>query len=514
MRENFLRSSLLKLCLFATGLSGIVAEYVLSTLATYFLGNSVFQWTMIVSIMLFSMGLGSRFSKLFENNLLRTFISIEFILSILVAFVSIITYSAAAWSDFSAEIIYSLSVIIGILIGMEIPLVIRINEQFEELKINVSSVMENDYYGSLLGGIFFAFIGLPYFGITHTPFILGSINFSVALILIISLWNSMDKPLKKLLAYSTSLVGIVLIIGTLTASLIIDQTEQKRYKDQIIYTKQSRYQKIVMTQSGSEYWLFINGNQQLSTVDEAEYHEAITHPALMMHPHPTDVLIMGGGDGCVAREVLKHPVVKNVTLADLDPAMTDLGQNHPIMTQINHNSLNNKKVTVINQDAFTFLENNTSFYDVIIVDLPDPKSVDIGRIYSREFYQVCNNHLRNKGIVITQAGSPFFAEKAFYCIEKTMREGGFKTIPLHHYLKTLGEWGWVLGQKNVKQQDLKNDLLNLSFKRIDTKWINNDAMQMMMSFGKPQTDTTSIEINTLNHPVLHKYYLNGRWDLY
>ena len=85
------RSNILKLALFATGLSGIVAEYILSTLATYFLGNSVFQWTMIVSIMLFSMGLGSRFSRFIQTNLLQNFIRIEFTLSILVAFVSVIT---------------------------------------------------------------------------------------------------------------------------------------------------------------------------------------------------------------------------------------------------------------------------------------------------------------------------------------------------------------------------------------------------------------------------------------
>ena len=161
-----LQSNILKLALFATGLSGIVAEYVLSTLATYFLGDSVFQWTMIVSIMLFSMGLGSRISKYFSKNLLQRFILIEFTLSVLTAYVSVITYSASAYYGNSYLIIYSLSIIVGLLIGMEIPIVIRLNDQFEKLHVNVSSVMENDYYGSLVGGVFFAFIGLPYLGLT------------------------------------------------------------------------------------------------------------------------------------------------------------------------------------------------------------------------------------------------------------------------------------------------------------------------------------------------------------
>ena len=198
-----LRSNILKLALFATGLSGIVAEYILSTLATYFLGDSVFLWTMIVSIMLFSMGLGSRISKSIKSNLLEKFITIEFILSVLSAFVSVITYSASAYYGYVGFVIYGLSVIIGLLIGMEIPIVIRLNDEFENLRVNVSTVMEKDYYGSLLGGVFFAFIGLPYLGLTYTPFILGTINFLVAIGLYIMLRNAVDSRLRTKLNLSS-----------------------------------------------------------------------------------------------------------------------------------------------------------------------------------------------------------------------------------------------------------------------------------------------------------------------
>ena len=178
-----LKSNILKLSLFATGLSGIVAEYILSTLASYFLGDSIFQWTLIVSVMLFSMGLGSRLSRFLETDLLKKFIIIEFILSLLTSFSSLLAYTAAAYTVYTGIIIYSLSILIGLLIGMEIPLVVRLNDEFEALKVNISSVLENDYYGSLLGGLFFAFVGLPYLGLTYTPFILGGINFAVAIFL-------------------------------------------------------------------------------------------------------------------------------------------------------------------------------------------------------------------------------------------------------------------------------------------------------------------------------------------
>ena len=206
-----LKSNILKFSLFATGLSGIVAEYILSTLATYFLGDSVFQWTMIVSIMLFSMGLGSRISKYFKTNLLRSFLYIEFLLSVLVSFSSLFVYSASAFSIYTGLIIYTLSISIGILIGMEIPIVVRLNDEFETLRINVSSVMEKDYYGALVGGLFFAFFGLPYLGLTYTPFVLGIVNFTVALLLYFLLWKQIQK--KILINFLAISIGLLIVIG-------------------------------------------------------------------------------------------------------------------------------------------------------------------------------------------------------------------------------------------------------------------------------------------------------------
>ena len=509
-----IRSNILKLCLFATGLSGIVAEYILSTLATYFLGNSVLQWTMIVSIMLFSMGVGSRLSKYFETNLLHKFIIIEFTLSILTALVSVITYFIAGISMYTGFVIYTMSIIIGVLIGMEIPLVVRLNEEFEILKINISTVLEKDYYGSLVGGIFFAFFGLPILGLTYTPFVLGFINFSVAIVLVAMLWNILTKPVQKRLSISAITVLLFWTSGILLAKPIVDLGEEVRYKDRVIYSKQTKYQKIVLTQYQSDYWLYINGNQQLSTIDEAMYHEPLVQPAMKLHPYPAEILILGGGDGCAAREVLKYKSVNNLTLVDLDPVMTDLGSNHPILTELNKNALHNNKVHIINQDAYTWLEKTIGFFDIIIIDLPDPKTIELGRLYSFEFYKLCERHLRPNGLIVTQAGSPYYASKAFRCIKKSMEAAGLNCIPLHNQVITLGEWGWIIGSKEIDSLSLKQGLQQLSFDDIQTKWVNKDAMKLMTSFGKDTFDPGEVEINTIHHPVLFKYYKNGAWDLY
>ncbi|GAF01427.1 spermidine synthase [Saccharicrinis fermentans DSM 9555 = JCM 21142] len=509
-------SAILMAAIFATGFSGIVAEYLLSTLASYFLGDSTVQWALIVSTMMFSMGLGSRISKSFESRLTEKFLMLEFILSLVVSFVPLIVYTASAYMQSLSILIYSCSITIGILIGMEIPLVTRINDQYDDLRVNISKVLENDYYGSLLGGVFFAFIGIPFLGINYTPFVLGLVNFSVAIGVYIFLKKYIDSGFKKYFNVAIVFISIIIIGGAFMADPIIKYGEQRKYKDKVVYAEQTRYQRIVITQWKKDFWLYLNGNQQLCTMDEMMYHEPLVHPAMSLHPLPKDVLVFGGGDGCAVREILKYQTTDKITLVDLDPAMTKLGMEYPLLTELNKGALSNKKVEILNKDGFVFLNEDTAFYDVVIIDLPDPRTVELGRLYSEEFYRTAYKHLRPGGVIITQAGSPYFATKAFKCIIKTMESAGFNTIALHNQVITLGEWGWSLGVKTDGAYPLKKALQSLRFKDIETRWIDHEAMQLITSFGKNiypgQSD--SVQVNKIQDPVLYRYYLKGNWDLY
>ncbi|TLX76114.1 polyamine aminopropyltransferase [Labilibacter sediminis] len=509
-------SAILIAAIFATGFSGFAAECLLSTLATHFLGDSTFQWAMIVSTMMFSMGLGSRISKSFTSKLTEKFLMLEFILSLVVSFVPLIVYTASAYTASLAVVIYSCSIIIGILIGMEIPLVTRINDQYDDLRVNISKVLEKDYYGSLVGGIFFAFIGIPFLGLNYTPFFLGIVNFSVAVGVYVFLNRFISASFKLPFNITILAISLVLISGLFLADPIITYGEQQKYKDKVVYAEQSKYQRIVMTQWKDDFWLYLNGNQQLCTMDEMMYHEPLVHPVMTLHPHPKEVLVLGGGDGCAVRELLKYQETNLITLVDLDPAMTKLGMEHPMLTKLNKNSLLDPKVKVINSDGFTFISENKHFYDVIIVDLPDPRTIELGRLYSEEFYKIAYKHLRPNGMIITQGGSPYFATKAFRCIVKTMQSAGFNTVPLHNHVITLGEWGWSLGIKKSNDFPLKKALQKLSFDHIETKWIDHEAMQLITSFGKdiyPGHNDT-VKVNKIHDPVLYKYYLKGNWDLY
>ena len=509
------QNRILKISIFATGCAGIVAEFVLSTLASYLLGNSILQWTIVMSLMLFAMGLGSRASRYIINDLFDKFILLEFALSILCSVSVSFCYWFATFSHNTNLIIYSLSLLLGLLIGTEIPLVTRINELHEDLRTNISSVLESDYYGALAGGLLFAFFALPYLGLTYTPIALGVINFIVASIL---LWK-----FRHLIHYKRSLtvtfwsITSFFLIFVFMVKPIILFSEQKKYKDKIVFEEQTSYQKIVITKWKDDFWLFINGKEQFSTFDEDKYHEPLVHIPLALSKQMKNILLLGGGDGLAVREILKYDKVQNVTVVDLDPAMTEIAKHNPIITKINKNSMVDIRVEVINQDGFIFLENCNKFYDLIIVDLPDPSSINLARLYSNEFYTMCKHRLRKYGILVTQATSPVYSVKSYVCIINTIEAAGFSVLPYHNHIPTLGDWGWCLGvKKEVATLDqLKKEIVNVDLNDLHTKFLNNDAVMSMVHFGKGILELkNSVEINTVLDPVLVKYYKSGEWDMY
>jgi spermidine synthase len=508
---------ILKIAVFATGCAGIVAEFVLSTLATYLLGNAIFQWTIVMSLMLFAMGLGSRLSRLFHTRLLDAFILIEFCLSILCAVSSTLAYGLAAHTHYTGLVIYTQSFVIGTLIGLEIPLVTRINQAYESLRTNISGVMEKDYYGALFGGLGFAFFALPYLGLTYTPILLGGVNFLVATLLLWRLYYFLQRKAPLLLA-SISTLTILLLLCAFSKP-IIRYGEQRKYRDKVIYSAQTSYQKIVMTRWRSFYWLYVNGQEQFSTFDEEKYHEPLVHPAMRLSPDPRHVVILGGGDGLALREVLKHGAVRSVDLVDIDPVMTDLAKTHPVLLTINQGALNSPKVRVINEDAAAFMTRSPKMYGVIIIDLPDPDSIELMHVYSDTFYRLLNRRLIRGGILAAQATSPYFSKQAFLCILKTVESAGFAAIPYHNQIPTMGEWGWVVAGKtlDVDRAELKRRLVAENFAGIPTRFLNRDAMISMIHFGKGVLDDDSIrsvKINTEFDPVLYRYYMAGSWEMY
>ncbi|MDE0849234.1 MAG: polyamine aminopropyltransferase, partial [Nitrospinaceae bacterium] len=477
-------SFILKICVFATGCAAMVTEYTLATLASYLLGDSIRQWTIVISLMLFSMGLGSRYSRKFEAQLLDRFVLIEFGLSFLCTFSAMFCFWISAYTINFGLVIYAVACMIGFMTGLEIPLITRINQSYESLRENISSVMEYDYYGGLLGGALFAFVLLPFLGLTYTPVLIGSLNLLVASLI---LWYFPDRLMRpRILNIQFAALFLVSVLAFAVAKPIVLYGEQHKYKDKIVYQEQTRYQKIVVTQWKEDYWLFINGSTQFSTYDEERYHEPLVHPLMGLIKERKDILLLGGGDGLAAREILKYPDVENLTLVDLDPAMTRLARQDTIFLSINQGSLNDPRVRVVNQDAYQFIKNSGDLYDAVIIDLPDPKSVSLSLLYSLGFYKMVEKHLKPFGSMVTQSTSPLYSPEAFLCIKKTMEAAGFSTVPYQNSVPSMGQWGWVIGVRHeaMPAQRLKQELLTLEFADIETRFFNRDAMISMAHFGK------------------------------
>ncbi len=515
-RQGVSHGLVLKACIFTSGLAGIVAEYVMATLASYLLGDAVVQWTLTVSLMLFAMGLGSRLSRFIRGSVLDAFVAVELLLSVVCAMSATLAYFLAGWTTSLAPLLYGLSSVIGLLIGIEIPLATRLNQGFDELRVNISSVLEYDYYGALIGGVLFAFVALPFLGLTYTPIAVGTLNFLVAAVLFarhrdVFAWR---RPL----SVSFAAVSVFLVALAVFAKPIVLFGEQRKYRDQVVYEDQTRYQRIVMTRFRDHHWLYLDGHTQFSSFDEERYHEPLVHPAMLVSAARRRILMLGGGDGLALREVLRHRDVSAVMLVDIDAAMTTLGRTHDVLVELNNGAFSDPRVSVTNQDGYAFLgEAGGQMWDVILVDLPDPRTIDLARLYGLEFYRLARRHLSPGGVIVTQATSPFFTRRAFLSVHATMKAAGLTTAPYHNHVPTMGEWGWVLGmrgQDGVVLRDgwLKRRLLGLDFESLDTRFLNHDAMVSMLHFGKGFEDDVTVSDET-NFAVFYSYR-DGEWELH
>ena len=510
MRQSYL----LKACVFATGCAGIVAEFTLSTLASYLLGNTTVQWAVLMSLMLFAMGLGSRWSRLLTDRLLDRFVAVEFYLSALCATCAVAAYFGSALALSAGAFIYGYAFAIGVLIGMEIPLVARMNEAYQDLRSNIASVMEKDYFGALIGGLLFAFFFLPKLGLTYTPLALGAVNFAVASVLLWQYRHLLARPKPLMAAFW--ILGVGLLALGFAIRPIVMHGEQSRYRDRVVYQDQTAYQRIVITEWKGYHWLYLNGNVQFSTYDEERYHESLVHPAMQLAESHDNVLILGGGDGLAIREVAKYADVKAITLVELDAAMIDLARTYSVFVGANKKSLTDPRVRVVIGDAGAFLARSDSLFNVIIVDLPDPKGPDLARLYAREFYRLCARHLTADGVLVTQASSPLHARLAFLCIERTMADANFATVPYHTYIPTMGDWGWVLGMraKDRHSEGLVRRVRELRFEEVETRFLNAEAMRGMLHFWKGMFDAQhEIDVSTEMMPTVDRYYRQSEWGM-
>lgn len=439
--------------LFVVATCGLVYELVAGAMASYLLGDTVLQFSTVIGAYLFAMGVGSWLSRYVGRGLATRFVQIELLTGLVGGWSAAVLFLTFTHAAGFRVVLYGLVLVVGTLVGMEIPLLMRILKGRLEFKDLVSQVLTFDYMGALGASVLFPLVLVPRLGLLNTAFVFGLLNVAVAALALRLLRD--EIPSHARLKGACALSAVLLVAGLAGSRAIAEHAEGSLYADEVVLAKTSHYQRIVLTRWKDDWRLFLNGHLQFSTMDEYRYHESLVHPALSAHPMPRRVLILGGGDGLAAREVLRDPRVRQVTLVDLDPEMTRLFASHAELSRLNGGALRDPRVSVVNADAFKWLETDLGGWDAAVVDFPDPSNYGVGKLFSAPFYRLLRRRLAKGGVVSVQATSPLFARRSFWCIERTMADAGFKTAPYHAYVPSFGEWGFVIGSSGAYRPPLR-----------------------------------------------------------
>ena len=433
---------------FVVAACGLLYELAAGALASYVLGDSVLQFSTIIGTYLFAMGVGSWLSRYFERQLPAHFLRIELLVALIGGALPATLFIANAYVPGAFRpLLYGMVLLVGTLVGLEIPLVMRILKRNVALKDLVSQVLTFDYLGALAVSLAFPLVLVPHLGLIRTGLVFGLMNAAVA---VWALWLFRHE-LHRRAAYAAACAGVLALLGAglVGADRITSLAEDRFYQDRIVVAAASPYQRIVVTQGRAGHRLFLNGNLQFAERDEYRYHEALVHPAMAAHGAPRKVAVLGGGDGMAVREILKYPSVESVTLVELDPAMTRLFRNDPALRRLNADALWSPKVHIVNEDAFQWLQALPAqeTFDVIVVDFPDPTNFAIGKLYTNSFYALLDQRLSASGYAVVQTTSPLIARQSFWTVVATIESVGLRATPYHAHVPSFGEWGYVLASR-------------------------------------------------------------------
>lgn len=475
----------------------IIYELIISSMSTYLNGDSVKQYSITIGLYMSAMGIGSYLSKKIKKDLFNKFIFVELLTGVLGGFSTLVLFLSNIYTNIYYLIMYALIIGIGILVGLEIPILTRIiEENNSNIRVNLANIFTFDYIGGLVGSLAFPLFLFPKLGFITTALCIGTINILVSLIILLKYKKHIKNANKILIGVIGVLV--IIIISLLSGDKITKLIEGGLYRDDIILSEQTMYQKIVITKHKDDLRLFLDGNLQFSSVDEYRYHEALVHVPFLYTSNHERVLILGGGDGLAVREVLKYDDVKEIVLVDIDPEMTKLCSENEEIKKLNNNSLKSEKLKVINEDAYKYVQENNDRFDVIIIDLPDPNNETLNKLYTNVFYNYIKANLTETGVAVTQSTSPYYARKSFWCINKTAKTQFENVIPYHLQVPTFGEWGFNLmfnGQR--KMQELN----------VQTKYLTKENINSLFIFGADeQFDLNQVEVNEMFKPSLIEYY--------
>jgi len=475
---------------------GLAYELITAALSSYLIGDSVTQFSTVIGVYLFAMGVGSYLSRFIERGLVLRFIQIELLVAALGGYTALALFLVFAWLEGPFRFsLYAMVLLVGVLVGLEIPLVMRILRQHIPFRDLVAQVLTFDYLGALVVSLAFPLLLAPHLGLVRSGLMFGILN---ALVAVWALWLFRNELRgSSWLKAQCALVLVLLAGGFAYAERLTQFAEQQLYAENIVYARASHYQRIVVTRWRDDIRLYLNHNLQFSSRDEYRYHEALVHPALQTLPHAKRVLILGGGDGLAAREVLRYAGVESVVLVDLDADVTHLFSTSSVLRELNRGALTSPRVRVINTDALQWLDSNADVFDFIVVDFPDPSNYSLGKLYTSAFYRLLARHLAPNGLAVVQSTSPLYARQSFWCVVATIESAGLTATPYHALVPSFGEWGFIVAGRRTFTPPERYDL--------EHRFLTPSVTKAMFDFPKDMSRVPA-EVNRLNNQVLVRYF--------
>ncbi|PKF57630.1 spermidine synthase [Alteromonadales bacterium alter-6D02] len=533
---------------------GLIYEYLLSHYAGRVIGAIESAIYTMIGIMIVSMGVGSFVARKVKCAF-TGFAWLELIIALIGCSAIVVISSAIAAVQLLPQIIaqtfnlppdslpqggfiqtlyyithyspYVVGAILGLFIGMEIPLIARIREHVhrQHLVHNAGTIYGADYIGAGIGAAIWITIML-----SLEINLSASLTATANLIAGVIFWFRYKQYIRH---------KNLLIVGHFLASLVVmmifnfggqwsKQFNNLLYLDEVAYQQQTRFANVVVTErylpqrAEPILSLYLNGRLQFSATDEHIYHKFLVYPAMASSARNERVLIIGGGDGLGLREVLKWQP-KHVTLMDLDQELVAIFKEPeskvpPYLAQtinkLTERSLSDPRVEIIYADAFNGIDqliSESRHYDTVIVDLPDPSHPDLNKLYSKTFYQKIRQIISNDGVMVVQSTSPFHAKRAFVSIKKTVAAAQWSHVEqYHHNVPTFGQWGWTIASLNGKSPRAR--LRQVKHLHSFEDWLTPSLIQASFEFSQGFYQVQeSVEVNELGSFTLYHYHQNA-WE--
>lgn len=502
------------LATFVVATCGLIYELVAAAMGSYLLGDSITQFSLVIGLYLSAMGLGSYLSKYVQGDLLVRFIRIEILVGLVGGLSALLLLLAHAFLGSVRPVLFGLVLVVGTLVGLEIPLLMRVLKDRVAFADLVARVLAFDYLGALAASLLFPLLLVPALGLPRTALLFGILNGLVGLALTRVFAERLGGRGRVLAVEALLVTGLLgaAFVGTNQVELV---AERALYDAPVLFKKKSPYQTVVVTRWRDDVRLWLDGHLQFSSKDEHRYHEALVHPAVAaVRGEPKAALVLGGGDGLGLRELLRYPTLERVTLVDLDPIMLELFSTDPTLVGLNQGAYADPRVTVVNTDAMTWLEEHDDVFDLVVIDLPDPRNFSLGKLYSYEFYRLVRRHLAERGALVVQSTSPFGAPRAFWCVVKTIADAGYDVHPYHAHVPSFGDWGYVLAlpRPPVPLEPGDGPPRRPAPTRVPEavrgklRFLDDDVLRALFVFPPDMAPPAGLEVNRLSDQVLVRYH--------